>query len=100
MQMKKLNNFRENEMRLQKLQNKLENFQRENNKKYLTQICEVLVENKLDNQEKYFGRTKYMLPVIFDAENCKIGELINVKINSFNQKNLFGIYKTNKMKAA
>ena len=97
---KKLNNFRENEMRLQKLQNKLENFQRENNKKYLTQICEVLVENKLDNQEKYFGRTKYMLPVIFDAENCKIGELINVKINSFNQKNLFGIYENNKVKAA
>ena len=97
---KKLNNFGENEMRLQKLQNKLENFQRENNKKYLEQICEVLVENKLDNQEKYFGRTKYMLPVIFDAENCKIGELINVKINSFNQKNLFGIYEKNKVKAA
>ena len=78
----------------------LENFQHRNNKKYLQQYCEVLVENKLDNQEKYFGRTKYMTPVIFEADNCKTGELVNVKITSFNQKNLFGIYKTNKVEAA
>ena len=97
---KKLNNLAESEVRLKKLQNTLENFQHKNNKKYLKQRCEVLIENKLDNQEKYFGRTKYMTPVIFEADNCKIGELANVKITSFNQKNLFGIYKTNKVKAA
>ena len=82
------------------MQNILENFQHENNKKYLQQNCEVLIENKLDNQEKYFGRTKHMTPVIFETDNCKIGELANVKIISFNRKNLFGIYKINKMKAA
>ena len=60
----------------------------------------MLIENKLDNQEKYFGRTKYMTPVIFEANSCKIGELANVAITSFNQKNLFGIYKTNKVEAA
>ena len=54
----------------------------------------------LSHYEKYFGRTKHMTPVIFEAGNCKIGELINVKITSFNQKNLFGIYKTDKVKAA
>jgi len=97
---KKLNNLEESEVRLKKLQNTLENFQHRNNKKYLKQHCEVLIENKLDNQEKYFGRTKYMMPVIFEADNCQIGELINVKITSFNQKNLFGIYKTNKVEAA
>jgi len=97
---KKLNNLAKSENRLKKLQNILENFQRENNKKYLQQNCEVLIENKLDNQEKYFGRTKYMTPVIFETDNCKTGELANVKITSFNQKNLFGIYKTNKAKAA
>ena len=86
--------------RLKGLQKILENFQYKNNKKYLQQNCEVLIENKLNNQEKYFGRTKYMTPVIFEADECKIGELINVKITSFNQKNLFGTYKTNKMKAA
>ena len=61
---KKLNNIEESEKRLQKLQNILENFQLEYNKIYLQQYCEVLIENKLDNQEKYFGRTKFMTPVI------------------------------------
>ena len=97
---KKLNNLAESAKRLKKLQNILENFQHKNNKKYLQQNCEVLIENKLNNQEKYFGRTKYMTPVIFETDNCKIGELASVKITSFNQKNLFGIYKTNKVKAA
>ena len=97
---KKLNYLAKSEKRLKKLQNILENFQRENNKKYLQQNCEVLIENKLDNQEKYFGRTKYMTPVIFKKDNCKNGDLVNVNITSFNQKNLFGIYKTNKVKAA
>ena len=41
-----------------------------------------------------------MTTVIFEADSCRIGELANVTITSFNQKNLFGIYKTNKMKAA
>ena len=98
---KKLNNLEENEKRLKKLQNILENFQLKNNKKYLHQYCEVLIENKLNNQERYFGRTKHMTPVIFKASNCKLGELANIKITSFNQKNLFGIINTNKkVKAA
>jgi len=66
----------------------------------LNQCCEILVENKLQNQEKYFGRTKDMTPVIFDSETCKIGEIINVKINSYNLKNLFGFHIVNKNKAA
>jgi len=96
----KLNNFKENEKRLKILQNILEDFQNKNNKQYVQKNCEVLVENKLNQQEKYFGRTKHMTPVIFETNNCKIVELANIKITSFNQKNLFGIYKINKMKAA
>ena len=97
---KQLNNLAESKKRLQKLQDILENFQLENNKKYLNKNCEVLVENKLNNQEKYFGRTKYMTPVIFDSNYCSPGDLVNVKITSFNQNNLFGFCKTNKEKAA
>ena len=97
---KKSNQLVENQNRLKKLQNILKNFQLVNNKEYLHQYCEVLIENKLNNQEKYFGRTKHMIPVIFKADNCRLGELANIKITSFNQKNLFGIYNTNKMKAA
>ena len=60
----------------------------------------MLVENKLDMQEKYFGRTKYMSPVIFESDSCEPGELVNVKIASINQNNLFGIHRNNKEKAA
>ena len=60
----------------------------------------MLIENKLNNQEKYFGRTKYMTPVIFESDNCQPGELIDVKITSFNHRNLFGFHKNNKTKAA
>ena len=97
---KKLNNLEESKQRLKKLQNILENFQIENSKNYHQQYCEVLIENKLDGQEKYFGRTQFMTPVIFESDNCKPGELANVKITSFNRNNLFGFHKTNKMKAA
>ena len=78
----------------------LENIQIQNNKEYVENDCEVLVENKLDMQEKYFGRTKYMIPVIFESSDCKPGQLINVKITSFNKKNLFGFHNFKKMRAA
>ena len=97
---KMIHNTKENDKRLKKLQKILENFQLINNKSYLNKYVEVLVENKLKNQEKYFGRTKYMTPVIFQNDNCKVGDLTKVKITSFNQKNLFGIYKNNNEEAA
>ena len=97
---KKLNDLTESKKRLQKLQNILENFQLEKNKKYLGKYCEVLVENKLNMQEKYFGRTQYMSPVIFESNNCKPGALINVKITSINRNNLFGIHQNDKEIAA
>tara|TARA_B100001971_G_C18210280_1_gene550238 strand:+ start:29 stop:1327 length:1299 start_codon:yes stop_codon:yes gene_type:complete len=97
---KKLNDLKESKKRLKKLQNILENIQLKNNQNYFEQRCEVLVENKLDNQGKYFGRTRHMTPVIFEADDCKSGELVRVKVKSFNQNNLFGFYNSNKVKAA
>jgi len=97
---KKLNDLSESKKRLKKLQNILENLQLQNNKNYFWQNCEVLIENKLDRQKKYFGRTKYMTPVILESENCRPGEIINVKITSFSQNNLFGFHKADKVKAA
>ena len=82
------------------MQNILENLNIRNNEKYFDQYCEVLVENKLNNQEKYFGRTKYMTPVIFESNNCELGELINVKVTSFNQNNLFGFHINRNAKVA
>ena len=51
--------------RLIKIQYKLSNNQLELNKSLENKIVEVLVENKLDNQEKYFGRNKFLNSVIF-----------------------------------
>ena len=97
---KKLNDSQESKKRLKKLQHVLESLQLENNKKSFQKYCEVLVENKLDEKKKYFGRTKFMTPVIFESENCKFGELVNIKITSFNQNNLFGICVEDKTQAA
>ena len=58
------------------------------------QIIEVLVENKIEKQNKYFGRNKYITPVIFDGSEKQIGKIINVKIQTSNQNTLFG--STNK----
>ena len=79
---KKLNDLEESKERLKKLQNILENLQLKNNQIYINQYCEVLIENKINNQAKYFGRTKFMTPVVFESDNCKPGELVNVKITS------------------
>ena len=98
---KKILNDREiNEKRLKKLQHQLEIIQTKHNKSFLNKYCEVLIENKLKNQEKYFGRTKYATPVIFESSNCKKGQLVNVKITAFNQKNLFGFHTINNERAA
>ena len=61
---------------------------------------EVLVENKLKNQNSYFGRTKKMTPVIFESTLCNPGDMIQVEIISSNQNNLFGKHMENKFKAA
>ena len=97
---KKINNIEEGKKRLKNLQNILRNFQFNNNKRYLNECCEVLVENKLDGQEKFFGRTKFMTPVIFESKNCQYGELVNIKITSFNHNNLFGFHMINKSEQA
>ncbi len=97
---KKIYNQKNNKNKLQELQNVLEEIQYINNKSYLQKDCEVLIENKLKNQKKYFGRNKEMSAVFFEADNCNIGDLISIKITSYNQKNLFGIHNSNSIKAA
>ena len=85
--------------RLIKIQEKLFNNQIELNQSFENKSIEVLVENKLEKQKKYFGRNKFLSPVIFDGSENDIGKLIKVKIRSSNQNTLFGIYDKN-MKAA
>ena len=85
--------------RLIKIQYKLSNNQFELNKSLENKIVEVLVENKLDNQEKYFGRNKFLNSVIFEGNKNHIGKLVNVYIEKSNRNSLFGKIQNN-MKAA
>ena len=81
------------------IQKKLFNNQIQINKSMEKQSVEVLVENKLKNQNKYFGRNKYLSSVIFDGSEDIIGKLVEVKIENSNQNSLFGKLD-NKMVAA
>ena len=86
--------------RLKIIQNQLFNLQLNKNKELEEKKIEVLVENKLKNQNSFFGRTRKMTPVIFKSISCNPGDLIQVEIISSNQNNLFGKHMENKFKAA
>jgi len=76
--------------RLQNIQKELFNHQINMNKSLENKIIEVLVENKTKKNSKYFGRTEYMTPVIFNASHKDMGKVIKVKITNYNQNTLFG----------
>ena len=78
---------------------KLFNNQIELNKSMENKVVKVLVENKLTEQKKLFGRNKFLSSVIFEGDEKFIGKIIDVKINNSNQNTLFGKTETN-MKAA
>ena len=85
--------------RLTLIQEKLFNNQKEKNKSLENSIVDVLVENKMEKQNKLFGRNKYISPVIFDGNERNIGKVVKVKIQNTNQNSLFGLLDK-KMKAA
>ena len=76
--------------RLQIIQKELFNHQINMNKSLENKIIEVLVENKTKKNSKYFGRTEYMTPVIFNASHKDMGKVIKVKVTNYNQSTLFG----------
>ena len=85
--------------RLTLIQQKLFNNQIEINKSMENNVIDVLVENKMKKQNKFFGRNKYISPVIFDGRNSDIGKIVKVKIQTSNQNTLFGSINNN-VKAA
>ncbi len=85
--------------RLTLVQSKLFNNQKEMNRSMENDTIDVLVENKLEKQNKFFGRNKYISPVIFDGIKSDIGKIVKVKIQTSNQNTLFGLINKN-MRAA
>jgi len=76
--------------RLIKLQDVLEKINTQSKKSFLNKSVEVLFENKMENQNKYFGRDKFLNSVVTESVENLTGELVNVKIDNFNHNSLFG----------
>ena len=86
--------------RLLKIQEYLFKFQLNKNKSFINKSIDVLVENKIEGQNKLFGRNQYMNSVIFEGNKNLIGKMLNIKIEKVNQNSLFGKIEKNNMKAA
>ena len=87
--------------RLNEIQKNLFNYQIKKNKSFEGKSVEVLVENRMQNQFKLFGRNEFNNSVIFAGNENNIGKIIKVKIENTNQNSLFGKIENNKdMKAA
>ena len=81
--------------RLEIIQKKLFENQLERNKSLENTVINVLVENRMKDGVKLFGRKEFMTSVIFDGSEENIGNIVQVKITGSNQNSLFGILKEN-----
>jgi tRNA-2-methylthio-N6-dimethylallyladenosine synthase len=81
--------------RLEIIQKKLFKNQIKKNKSLEKTVVSVLVENRMKDGIKLFGRTEYMTSVIFDGNKDNIGKVVQVEITSSNQNSLFGKLKEN-----
>ena len=79
--------------RLEIIQKRLFKNQIEKNKSLEGKMVKVLVENRMKDGIKLFGRTEYMTSVIFDGGLENIGKIVQVEITSSNQNSLFGELK-------
>ena len=76
--------------RLMIVQQKLFNNQIKMNKSLENTTINVLVENRMKDKSKLFGRSEYMTSVLFNGNDDLIGKVLKVKIKSSNQNTLFG----------
>jgi len=81
--------------RLKIIQKKLFDNQIKKNKFLEGTIVNVLVENRMKDGIKLFGRTEYMTSVIFEGDLENIGKIVQVEITGSNQNSLFGNLKEN-----
>ena len=86
--------------RLTKVQKILFSYQLEMNRSFQNKLIDILVENKMQGQNKLFGRNKYLNSVIFKGDEKNIGKIVKVKIEGCNQNSLFGEIEHKNMRAA
>ena len=76
--------------RLEIVQQKLFSNQISKNKSLENTTINVLVENRMDDKTKLFGRSEYMTSVLFSGSDDLIGKIVKVRIQKSNQNSLFG----------
>tara|TARA_B100000575_G_scaffold290676_1_gene294826 strand:+ start:58 stop:1353 length:1296 start_codon:yes stop_codon:yes gene_type:complete len=76
--------------RLTEFQNVAENIKNIYRNKLINKTTKVLFENKIKNQNKYFGRDEHFNSVIVESDEDLTGLIKNVKILRGNQNTLFG----------
>ena len=76
--------------RLEIVQQRLFNNQININKSLENTVVDVLVENRMKDKSKLFGRSEYMTSVLFNGNDDLIGKIVKVKIINSNQNTLFG----------
>ena len=76
--------------RLIKVQEILEKINSKSKKDFLNKSIEVLFENKMKNQNRYFGRDEFLNSIVVESDKDLTGQLLDVKINNFNHNSLFG----------
>ncbi|MDR1425521.1 MAG: tRNA (N6-isopentenyl adenosine(37)-C2)-methylthiotransferase MiaB [Rickettsiales bacterium] len=77
--------------RLEKLQAILNRQRLDFNGKFVGKVVDVLVENALRSDEKFFGKTPYSQPVVFSAESPpENGNVLKVKIDDATIRTLRG----------
>jgi tRNA-2-methylthio-N6-dimethylallyladenosine synthase len=81
--------------RLEIIQKRLFENQINKNKSLEGKTLNVLVENKMKDGIKLFGRTEFMTSVIFDGNTDCIGKVMQIEITNSNQNSLFGILNEN-----
>ena len=86
--------------RLTKVQKILFSYQLEMNRSFQNKSIDILVVNKMQGQNKLFGRNKYLNSVIFKGDEKNIGKIVKVKIEGCNQNSLFGEIEHKNMRAA
>jgi len=84
--------------RLIKLQVILEETNLNYKRKFLNKSIEVLFENKLKNQNRYFGRDKFLNSVVVESKQDLTGKIQDVIINDLNHSSLFGSILPNEKK--
>ena len=76
--------------KLIEMQNLLFEYQIQTNKSFKGKTISVLIENKMNETKKLFGRNKYLNSVICDGSENNVGKEVIVKVDKYNQNSLFG----------